>query len=280
MHISSLLGDLASPALASLVMSKTGPWPCLAVAIGLILTGGVGFVFVPETSTKSKSSSETNIGAQIREAIGMLRSSSLIILLVICVMTSPVILSTLAFMVQFVSKRYEIPIYATGYIQTGYGVANALFALLALPYLSKYLLEHNKLGINNEKERDLFLDKWSFGILIVATVVLALAPSLPIFCLGLFLMAAGAGYNSLLRSLISFHIKPEHRSRIFALVGMVEVLGNIYAQPMLAGLFSLGLKLGGLWIGLPYLGVTLLMVACLTLLFFVRVPRGIEGSAE
>lgn len=62
---------------------------------------------------------------------------------------------------------------------------------------------------------------------------------------------------------------------------MVEVFGNTYGPPLIARLFELGLGLGGRWIGLPYIGVSLLVVLSVTLLLFVRLP-GLEkqpGSA-
>lgn len=236
-------------------------------------------MFVPETpqhqsNKQRQGGGGLDITTQLREALSMLNSLAVGLLFVVALTTSPVTLSTLAFLVQFVSKRYGIPISATGYVQTGYGVANMIFALAVVPYVSRLALTNERLKrilrSSNEKRRDLALAKWSFGFLIVAAIVLGLAPNLPVFCVGLFLMAAGSGYSSFTRSLISFHIKAELRSRAFALVGMVEVLGNIYSQPMLAGLFSLGLDLGGEWVGLPYLCLALLLVFSLLLLYLVK----------
>ncbi|KAH8897364.1 MFS general substrate transporter [Thozetella sp. PMI_491] len=287
MHIASLFGSLASPALASLVMSQTGPWPCLLAALCLLVAGAIIFSFVPndlkKESVPKARPGEFKTIEQLREALSLLKSVSLTLLFLISLTTAPVSLSMLAFLVQFVSKRYGIPIAATGYIQTGYGLANMLFALLIIPWISKLLLKGTAptpFRMTNERDRDLFLAKWSYGFIIIAAVVLGLAPTLPVFCIGLFLMAMGAGYSSLTRSLISFYIKPEFRSRVFALVGMVEVVGNIYSQPMLAGLFTLGLQLGGPWIGLPYLGVALILVFSLALLFFIRLVEVTEESEE
>ncbi|KAH8657909.1 major facilitator superfamily domain-containing protein [Xylariales sp. PMI_506] len=293
MHIASFFGNLGSPALASLLMAKAGPWPCLLVAVGLLLCGGLFFTVVPVSNQQngkgrkkqsgqqqgggsSSQSAKARSLQQLREGLSMLRSGSLILLLLISLTTSPVTLSVLAFMVQFVSKRYGVPIFATGYIQTGYGLANMVFALLVIPWLSRVVLRH----VPGERDRDLLLAKWSYAFLILGAAVLGFAPSLPVFCLGLFLMAVGSGYNSLTRSLISFFIKPELRSRVFALVGMVEVVGNIYSQPLLAGLFSLGLQLGGGWIGLPYYGLALLLVFSLVLLFFVKVVQRAEEEDD
>lgn len=108
---------------------------------------------------------------------------------------------------------------------------------------------------------------------IIASLVLGLAPNLALFITGLVILALGTGCASLIRTLLSFYVDPEHRSRLFGIVGMIEIIGSIYARPMLAALFSLGMKLGGQWIGLPYYSVTVLFAAITVLFVFVRVPR-------
>jgi hypothetical protein len=42
---------------------------------------------------------------------------------------------------------------------------------------------------------------------------------------------------------------------------------------MIAGLFTLGFRLGGRWIGLPYYRLALLCAFCMRLLFFVKIPK-------
>ncbi|KAI1119138.1 hypothetical protein F5Y14DRAFT_446349 [Nemania sp. NC0429] len=86
---------------------------------------------------------------------------------------------------------------------------------------------------------------FSYAILFLGALTPGLAPTLAGFVLGLLLMAVGSGFGSLSKSLMSIYVDPAHRSRLFSLVGMVEVLGSVFSQPLLAGLFSLGLRCGG-----------------------------------
>lgn len=149
-------------------------------------------------------------------------------------------------------------------------------SLLFLPWLCRYLMRPStspKIRPADEQHRDLAIARWSAAVTILATLVMGLAPNLVGFIIGLALLALGSGLTSLVRSLMSCYVDPVHRSRLFGTVGMVEILGAVYADPMLAGLFSLGMKLGGAWIGFPYDGLSVLVTLVTGLLLFVRLPK-------
>ncbi|KAK8009017.1 Major facilitator superfamily transporter [Apiospora marii] len=289
-HVAAILGNLVSPALCSLMMAKTGPWPCMWVSLALLISGTAAFMFIPETSSHKKQDDqegELNQPAgfkghvkhtydRLRESASILKSSSVIILLATCTVSIPVIVAVLQFLVQFISKRYNMPISDTGYVQTAYGVAQVLQSLLVLPYISKVLVSESTpwlFRMKDEQTRDLWLARWSYGALVLGFLLMGAAPSLASFVFGLFVLSLGSGFNSLTRSLMSLYVDPEHRSRLFSLVGMAEVAGAMYGPPMLAGLFALGMRLGGAWIGLPYWGMACLCLVVIGSLTFVRVPR-------
>ncbi|KAI5922044.1 MFS general substrate transporter [Camillea tinctor] len=300
-HAASLCGNLMSPALSSLLMSRTGPWPSLWVAVGLLSTGALSFLFLPETlppTTKNASTAPSqppppglksrihHTITRFQESLSLLQSPSLILLLISALGTPPVLFATLQFMAQFLSKRYALRLAQTGYIQSFYGGAQIAQALLILPFLSRQLLllrqrqqpPKTRGSENPEQRRDLTLALWSYALLSLGVLVLGLAPGVGSFACGLVLAALGSGFGSLSKSLMSLYVEPAQRSRLFSLVGMVEVLGSVYAHPMLAGLFSLGMRLGGRWIGLPYYGLAVLVAACGSLLLFVRLPKSAVGE--
>jgi len=336
-HMASLCGNLLSPSLSAIVMEQTGNlWIAPIIGLSLFSLGGIIFVFLPETmvrknpdqsesdsldddpaltATTSSAGSLRRIIAQflrqLEEYINIVKSPSLILLLLTLLFSMPALFSTLNFLNQFVSRRYHIKIAQTGYVQTVYGIASLITSLLLLPWLSKYLLLHPSPSspssssspsstttnsknwrfsfFTDEHARDLHLARYSFAILFLGALILFASPALSGFVFGLVLMAFGSGSSSLVKSLMSVYVDPEHRSRFFSLAGIVEVLGSVYAQPMLAGLFSLGLKLSGggggggggngggggegFWIGLPYLGVAVLVALAGLLLLFVRIPQ-------
>lgn len=285
---------MLAPTLSSFLMAKYGPWPPTWIGLGLIASSAIVVMFVPETLQAKPKPAEAEVEAspdqnqksrlslmlaRLKKSLSIIQSPSLICLLVISLVGMPVNLSVGTFMPVFMSKRYGLQLFQGGYVQTAFGGAQLIQSLVILPWLSRYLMQSTKLRAADEHHRDLSIARWSAGISGLAALTLGLAPTLPGFLLGLVILALGSGTFSLVRSLMSLYVDPVHRSRLFGLVGMVEIVGQIYAQPMLAELFALGMRLGGEWIGLPYLGLAVLVAVVTVLLLFVRVSPKV-GSQE
>jgi len=140
------------------------------------------------------------------------------------------------------------------------------------PLISRVLPRSNTpkvFRMANEQERDLSLAKWSFWFVFLGFFTMAATPSLAVFILGLLVLAIGSGYSSFVHSLMSLYVDPLHQSRLFSLVGMVEVAGNLYGLPMLAGLFTLGIRLGGGGVGIPYYRLAALAALCINVVFYL-----------
>ncbi|CAI6088547.1 unnamed protein product [Clonostachys chloroleuca] len=208
---------------------------------------------------------------------------SLFIFFLLTFLSIPVALATQMFMSQYVSKRYHIKLSSTGYIQSTFGVGHIMQAFIILPLVSRLLTSTTTPAIfrvKDEKLRDVVLLRGSFFFLIVGLIVVGLATDLIGFMFGLVVLVLGSGYASLLKSLMSLYADAKHRSRLFSLIGMVEVLARVYSEPALAGLYSLGLRHGGGWIGIPYFGVALFIAVCLALLSFVKLPKSDEAVTD
>ncbi|KAI1392694.1 MFS general substrate transporter [Hypoxylon trugodes] len=302
LHVASMCGVLLSPSISSFVMEKLGPWPPIWAAMAALVTSAILFLFVPETlkhqpegeaarapevqtepQAKNLKSQISQSFTRFKESLSMLKSPSLILLLLTCLGSMPVLIATLGFMAQFISKRYDIRLAQTGYIQTGYGAVTVVQAIALLPWVSRYIMKGTApklLRVKDEHHRDLYLARWSYGFLAVGILILAISPSLPGFIVGLVVMALGSSFSSLTKSLMSLYVDPEHRSRLFSIVGMADVIGSLYAQPGLAGLFTLGMQLGGGWIGLPYYGLAIVVALAGSLLLFVKVPKQVKDSSS
>ncbi|KAI0446445.1 major facilitator superfamily domain-containing protein [Xylaria telfairii] len=288
-HVAALCGMLLSPSLAGFVMEKAGPWIPPLIGVGLFFLAAAVLFFLPETQAyknppqdslepeiPSPGSTVSQIFGQFLDSFSILKSPSLILLFLTSLCSMPVLDSTLNFLNQFVSKRYQIKIAQTGYVQSTYGVASIVMTLFILPWISNRLINPStpaRYRARNEQYRDLSLARWSYAILFLGALTLGLSPTLGGFIFGLLLMAIGSGFSSLSKSLMSIYVDPAHRSRLYSLVGMLEMLGSVFSQPLLAGLFSLGLRWHGGWIGLPYLGLAALVAFAGSLLLFVRIPR-------
>ncbi|KAI1771438.1 MFS general substrate transporter [Hypoxylon cercidicola] len=296
-HVTSMVANLLSPALASAMMSSTGPWPVMLLTLTLYIVAAASIALIPETFHRSHQSEPSDDAEsrhvtiktralqglnQLIDSLSIIRIRSVALVLGISLVSLPILLCTFQFMVQFISKRYHIPIAETGYVQSVYGIAHIVVVLLIIPVISSLIVRPTLprwLRVT-EKRRDLVLVHWSFGAYVAGTLLLALAPSLPVFVAGLLLMSLGSGSGSFIKSIVTSHVDPEHRSRLFTLMALSDMVSVIWAQPALAGLFTLGMRLGGEWIGLPYLGVCFTCLIMLILSLFVQTPAGDRCDEE
>ena len=70
-------------------------------------------------------------------------------------------------------------------------------------------------------------------------------------------------------------VDQQHVGRLYAAIAVVETVGNLAAGPALAGLYALGLKWKGGWVGLPYFCLAVIsLVGALGMWSFGYVGRG------
>lgn len=297
LHVAGMAGSLVSPTLCALVMERASPWICQWIGVSLLIFGSVAIYAVPNPpkpphspshdEQESDSDDEDPVNrkrvSKLLKMISFPITPSLFIFFLLTFLSIPVALATQMFMSQYASKRYHIKLASTGYIQSTFGVGHIIQAFVILPFMSHLLTSATIPAIfrvKDEKVRDVVLLRGSFFFLIVGLIVVGLATDLIGFMFGLVVLVLGSGYASLLKSLMSLYADAKHRSRLFSLIGMVEVLARVYSEPALAGLYSLGLRHGGGWIGIPYFGVALFIAVCLALLSFVKLPKSNEAVAN
>ncbi|KAK1987544.1 major facilitator superfamily transporter [Colletotrichum cereale] len=290
-HLSSMIGNLCAPAIAGWMMERTGPWPVMVVALASFATLFFTIHLVPETKPAAQVESDPIadereadslvVGTiqhtfhRLRESLSLFKSPSLVVLVMATLGSYPVAQSTFQFMNIFASKRYDVSLSQTGYLSSLYGLGVFLVIVAILPGISKLLASPKvpkPLRFTNDNERDLFLARISSVALLVGALSLATSPSIGAFIGGLAILALGAGWGGYVRSLCATYVDAAYRTRLYSIISLVEMVGMTYTQPMLAGLFTLGMRLKGPWIGLPYLGVAGFCLADLGLLFLVRLP--------
>lgn len=283
-HVVAMLGNLASPGLASILMNLVGPWPLLFVAVALLLSAGIPFIFIPETlranaPDQTKTLTFSGTLANARRSLSLLKSPWLALLFLTSLLSQPIAPATSVFLPQFVSKRYDIQVKDTGYVQTVSGAVQIFMVLLGLPILSRYILASRKnakywkiMHAENEQKRDLVLARFSFILVILGTLGLAFSLSLGAFISGLVVLSLGSGYSSYTRGLMSLYVDEERTSTLFSLVGMIDVLGAMYSGLTFAKLFSVGMDIGGVWVGLPFFVLALVTTVAMVPLFLLRLP--------
>lgn len=95
------------------------------------------------------------------------------------------------------------------------------------------------------------------------------APRIGLVIFGLILQTSGAGLNAICRSIAMSYMGAHDKSKMNAMIGIFETFGSMFAGSTLAWLFSQGMKLRGIWFGLPYYGLAAFSGLCLAGLFFL-----------
>ncbi|KAK7952812.1 major facilitator superfamily transporter [Apiospora aurea] len=290
-HAAALSASLLAPSLASALMGAFGPWIPMLLGVSLLGLSASAAGFVPDTKRYSEHSSASTRASSdgpfrissathaLTQATKALRSflpfvgrPSSACLLIAVLLSYSLIPATTQLLVQYLSIRYFIGLNETGYVQTVYGLAQLAQLFLGLPLLAR--LVRARAGVGSDAQRDLYLARFSFCVAIPGALLMGAAANLGFFIVGLLVLALGAGSSSYQRSLLSGFFDAEYHSRLFSLVAMVDMVGSVYSGPMLAGLFTSGMELGGGgFLGLPYYALASLMAVCLALMFFVRLPH-------
>ncbi|RWA11541.1 hypothetical protein EKO27_g3586 [Xylaria grammica] len=287
-HGASMVGNLISPALASILMASTGPWPPIFISFLLTVLPAFAIFLIPESlkhvpqdddddrpgSNKFKTSLMQSLG-ELKKSAGVFGSPSMILILLITMLQLSLVLSTYQFLSQFTSKRYHIPIAETGYIQSTYGIAFITVSFVIMPWVTSAILKPGTpafLRFDDDKQRDLFLARASYIASLTGTFILGLSGSLYGFLFGLVILAFGVSSEGFLKSIATLYVSPEQRSRLFTILGLSAIASDLWVSPALAALFSLGMKLGGTWIGLPYFGISGLCVLMFIMGLFIKLP--------
>jgi MFS family permease len=312
-HVSGMVGFLTAPSVVGLIIDGAGLWPAMIFALALMgVAAAATVVAVPETLRRQEVRDEPPSGLLSRKASvrqhfrQMLQLSGelsafferppLVLLLCTSLVVDVMNYGFAQFLVQMASKRYDIPISKTGYILSTYGFAHLVTAVVLLPAAGTWILAKYQYKASEEildsashvspslvdlnavlaGHRDLLLARISHFILVLGALYLAFAPTLPNLIVGLTIAALGAGFNTYTRSLMALFVEESRRSRLYSLVSIMEVIGSLYAPPLISGLFALGMRYDGgekgPWLGLPYLGIAGCAAVAVGVLAFVRIP--------
>lgn len=187
-------------------------------------------------------------------------------------------------LLQYVPKRYAWTISQTNYLYSLRAAISIVVLLVLLPEASKWLMKDKK---RTSFSKDVLLCRVSFALVTTGVLIDGLAPVISVLMLGLFVHTLGSGTAALVRSLMAGLVKPTEVARLFTVMSLLEIVSVLVASPLVASLYETGLKIGGGWVGLPFLvGGTLFAVATVAILALrldpgeVKSRRLEEGSTE
>lgn len=128
--------------------------------------------------------------------------------------------------------------------------------------------------------KDLWLARWSGIVQVAGSLLIAAAVNGLFFSFGLAWFALGSGMASLIRSLLNALVEEHHVGTLNSLLGVTETVGVMVAGPLLAKSLSVGLNLGGAWIGLPFVTTALFFAVSTTVLWAFKLPDRRQRSLE
>ncbi|KAI9149369.1 MFS efflux pump atnC [Paramyrothecium foliicola] len=274
-------GGLLGPLMAGSLMHRFGPWVPIYIVVATIPLVFSIFIFLPETLTPSAKSEGHRVAGSFKEqalhglkdlfsSVRMLGNVNILLILLTFLFQNARFHAYTQMLTQYISKHFGWTLAETSFLLSPLGLLN-LVVLAALPKLSEFLMS-SRVGYTGPG-KDLFLTRVSTALLILGAVIEVFSRDVATFIFGLFVGTFGAADSPLARAAVSHYVEPEYTSRLYALIGMTEVLGSFIGPPVLAWCFATGLRLKGVWTSLPWMYMALLCSIALVALCFVRPPR-------
>lgn len=125
---------------------------------------------------------------------------------------------------------------------------NLALLLLGLPALHKLLANNDP----SSQGRDLLISQLSVAVSATGSLVISLAPAVPLVALGIVVFALGSGFAPAARSLATTFVHQDEAGLLYTALAIAQTVGGLIAGPLLAISFRWGLSLGPQWTGIPF----------------------------
>lgn len=266
-------------------MQKYGPWVPIYLVMTTVPVVLVTLALLPETLTVSLKNQKTQAGRakpatfkghmahgvnELIHSLNMLKNLSVVMILVTFFIQNARFAAYMTILGQYISKHFKWKLAEVSLLLSPLGILN-LVILGGLPKVADILVSPRFRMTPFGK--DLFLTRMSTGILAFAAFFQGISHNIVLFLFGLFIGTFGAADSPLARATVTHYVPPEFTSRLYALIGMIEVIGSFIAGPVLAWCFDQGLKRKGFWMGLPWYYIGFLCTLAWVALLFVKPPR-------
>lgn len=144
-----------------------------------------------------------------------------------------------------------------------------------LPSIDYYLRKVLKLSLLH---KDIWLVRGSILFMVVGAAAIGLAPTAPIFFASLVLFGFSGGYEYAIRGMLA-QAAGDRVATLYAVIAVMEEIGQASSGPVYSYLFNAGLKLGGAMISLPFFVASLLFSIAGIIVWLVR-WQTLEESEE
>ncbi|KAI7759565.1 hypothetical protein LZL87_013510 [Fusarium oxysporum] len=297
LHSMILILAIAVNPIAAFLL-RIDAWYAIWLGFGILVAGLFASLLVPETltlrrlvdKTPSHSTSATDsvasvskppqrswfqyAGSSIKNDLGhivrfIFASKGVMILSFAYAIIIPVNMNLAFNLLQYMTKRFNWSWSTATYISTVSSITAAAVLLVFLPAGSWVLANKSGLG---PLERDLLLTRISLVFIIGGSFLTAFAPTVWLFIGALVATSLGVGYSTLCRALLNAIVEPHAVATLNTTIAMLEGTMMLVSSPVLGWLLSIGLDVGGVWMGLPYLACAGLATVAGVLIASFRLP--------
>ncbi|KAE8400086.1 putative MFS transporter [Aspergillus pseudonomiae] len=149
---------------------------------------------------------------------------------------------------QYISSRLGWSLAGSNLLVSSQAAISIVLFLFILPCLSTKVL-----FVFSPLQKDLYLAQASSACLIVGTLGISLSSHISILAPSLAFQAVGAGFPYLIKSVVTALVKQEETARLYSVVELLQSVATMLSSLCLTSLFTAGLHLGGVWVGLAWL---------------------------
>ncbi|CEJ83018.1 hypothetical protein VHEMI03052 [[Torrubiella] hemipterigena] len=294
LSVGSFLGQSLASLVSSVLLIKGYTWLPILLSYIIPPIGLSILVFYPEKrrlphqqetpadepSPGDKVTLKHRFTAAVRAAgstVSIISSPSAAFIMFSFLLVSPVTMCVATLLLLLVRMRFHWSFAQAGLLLSIRGFGNIFVSLVFIPIITKILMSDRFRFRYSTAQKDLSLAK-VFVLLLTVGTALVTVPAIPGVITGVIIVTFGYGWLAMCRSLMVVFIDESQLSQLYSLISMVEAIGTLLAQPILSGLFSIGLELGPPWEILPFTVTTLLCLLAACLLFFVRLPTLGSGN--
>ncbi|CAN8097742.1 unnamed protein product [Discula destructiva] len=272
-HVTTLVTELISPPLGSLLMDTLGPHFAFLAGVPFEIAAFSALGLVEEPRSKRCQEVESNddehenfhnnlasetkpnfrkplmkVVHYFRQDIGGLLSQKSLLLgllaVVGCRLGRPMLVLTL----QYMSVRFGWHFSKTGYLLSIQAATQIFIFLVVLPAVSAWLLRRK----GDAPAADLALARGSVMVLSLSTLAMGLAPLAPVFITFMVTYNFGNGFASAMRAFLTSLVPEDRIATLFTTIALFEGLSGFIVPPLLGYAFSIGLGLGGLAMSIPF----------------------------
>lgn len=162
------------------------------------------------------------------------------------------------------SKRYDWSLADTGYILS-------LEATLSVAIL--FLLQYfdpSSTDNTAKRKRELSVAKLSMLCGIFGSIILCFAETRTMFFMAYIVISGSVGFLDAIRGYFRAQMKTEDLGRLYSMVMMVSTLATIVSAPVWSATYAVGYAWKGVWVGLPFLISSGIMVLILVLVVMLK----------